>query len=90
MVTLLSILFCLPIIFISTTFAAASHLDPECLPPFLVYLIVTFIICIAVASIASFLLIVLQIADYLYVRITYRRHHPEYRNREIAALLCLS
>ena len=33
---------------------------------------------------------IFQTADYLYVRVAYYRHHPQYRNREVATLLCLS
>ena len=90
MVASLLLLLCLPIIYASTTFAAASHLDTDCLPPFLVYLIFSLICCIAICSIATFFVAIFQAADYLYVRVVYSRHHPRYQDREVASLLCLS
>ncbi|ALE30444.1 RID-alpha [Simian adenovirus 19] len=90
MVAAFVLLLCLPIIFVSTSFAAVSHLDPDCLPPFDVYLIFTFLCIIAICSIASFFVVIFQAADYAYVRIVYFRHHPQYRNRDVATLLCLA
>lgn len=83
-------LLCLPIIFVSSTFAAVSHVEAECLPPFAVYLIFAFVCCTAIASIACFFVTIFQAADYLYVRFVYFRHHPEYRNQNVASLLCLA
>lgn len=90
MVTPLLLLVCLPIIYASTTFAAVSHLDTDCLPALLTYLIFTSVCCTAICSIATFFVAIFQTADYLYVRVAYYRHHPQYRNHEVAALLCLS
>ncbi|AAX19418.1 E3 RID-alpha [simian adenovirus 1] len=90
MVAAFLLLLCLPIIFVSSTFAAVSHLEPECLPPFDVYLILTFVCCISICSIACFFITIFQAADYFYVRIAYFRHHPEYRNQNVASLLCLA
>lgn len=90
MVAALCILFCLPIICVSTTFAATSHLDTDCLSPFLVYLILTFVVCTSITSIACFFVTIFQAADYIYVRFAYFRHHPEYRNQQVATLLCLA
>lgn len=90
MVTPLLLLVCLPIIYASTTFAAVSHLDTYCLPALLTYLIFTSVCCTAICSIATFFVTIFQTADYLYVRVAYYRHHPQYRNHEVAALLCLS
>ena len=55
MVTPLLLLVCLPIIYASTTFAAVSHLDTDCLPALLTYLIFTSVCCTAICSIATFL-----------------------------------
>lgn len=90
MVAAFFILLCIPIICASTTFAAVSHLEPDCLPPFVVYLILTFVVCTAITSIACFFVTIFQAADYLYVRFAYFRHHPEYRNQNVASLLCLA
>ena len=90
MVTPLLLLVCLPIIYASTTFAAVSHLDTDCLPALLTYLIFTSVCCTAICSIATFFVAIFQTADYLYVRVAYYRHHPQYRNHEVVALLCLS
>ncbi|AFD21955.1 E3 RID-alpha [Simian adenovirus A1173] len=90
MPTLLFILLALPVIFISTAYATVSHLEAECLSPFVVYLIFTFLGCISICSIVAFLITTFQCVDYVYVRWVYRHHHPQYQNREVAALLCLS
>lgn len=84
MVTPLLLLVCLPIIYASTTFAAVSHLDTDCLPALLTYLIFTSVCCTAICSIATFFVAIFQTADYLYVRVAYYRHHPQYRNHEVA------
>lgn len=89
MVTVLLIFLCLPVIFSFSTFAAVSDLDPECLAPFAVYLIFTFVTATCVCSIITLLITSLQFFDYYYVRIVYRRHHPRYQNPQIAALLQL-
>lgn len=86
----LLVLLCLPIIYASTTFAAAAHLDVDCISPFLVYLIFTFICCTAICSVATLFVTIFQAADYLYVRVVYHRHHPDYRYNRVARLLCLS
>lgn len=89
MVKVLLIFLCLPIIFSSSTFAAVSHIDPDCIAPFAVYLIFTFVTATCVCSLITLLLTSLQFFDYCYVRYVYRRHHPRYQNPHIAALLHL-
>lgn len=89
MVTVLFIFLCLPIIFASSTFASVSHINPDCLTPFTVYLIFAFVTATCVCSLITLLITSLQIFDYYYVRFVYRRHHPHYQNPQIAALLQL-
>ncbi|ALE30408.1 RID-alpha [Simian adenovirus 16] len=90
MLSIFLILLALPIIFISSAFASVSQLEAECISPFVAYLIFAFVGCITICSIVCFLITAFQCIDYFYVRWVYRRHHPRYQNRDVAALLCLS
>ncbi len=79
----------LPLFLGSSTLAAVSHIEVDCLTPFTVYLLFGFVICTFVCSVITVVICFIQCIDYICVRVAYFRHHPQYRNRDIAALLRL-
>ncbi len=82
-----TILICL--LNICATLAAATSVSPDCIGPFATYLLFALITCICVSSTVCLVINFFQLIDWIFVRFAYLRHHPEYRNHDIAALLRL-
>ncbi|ALE30374.1 RID-alpha [Simian adenovirus 13] len=88
----LALLICtltVPVTLATVSFATATHLEPECLPPFQVYLVFSFLCCTCIASLITLLLVFFQFVDYFLVRLRYRHHAPQFQNPNVARLLAL-
>ncbi len=79
----------LPLFLGCSTLAAVSHLEVDCLTPFTVYLIYGLVTLTLICSLITVVIAFIQCIDYICVRLAYLRHHPQYRDRNIAQLLRL-
>ncbi|UNI81698.1 E3 RID-alpha [Human mastadenovirus B] len=74
---------------VCATFTAVATATPDCIGAFASYALFAFVTCICVCSIVCLVINFFQLVDWIFVRIAYLRHHPEYRNQNVAALLRL-
>ncbi|CAZ68005.1 unnamed protein product [Simian adenovirus 26] len=74
---------------VCATLALVANASPDCIGAFASYVLFAFITCICCCSIVCLLITFFQFVDWVFVRIAYLRHHPQYRDQRVAQLLRL-